>query len=173
MEILDSEQHQKEQKKHSPLILVLSILTIIGSVIQGLYVWIQISTASVFIKMNENWPYNNGIDPNDQIISGFGNLVKVYKFRLFGDYIWMCSIVFSLIAAILFLTKRKSGIYFYSIGSVVFIISSILFFLVLGDISKAIGEEFSVFSNMIEILCIISSLVFLFLYSMNYKKHCK
>lgn len=173
MEILDSDQHQKAQNKHSTLIIVLSILTIVGSLIQGLYVWIQISAASVFIKMNENWPNNIGIDPNDQINSGFGSLAKVYKFRLIGDYIWIGAIVFSLIAAILFLAKRKSGIIFYTMGSVAFIISSILFFLVFGDLSKAFGGNYNPFANLIEILCIICSLAFLFLYSMNYKKHCK
>jgi len=173
MEILDSEQHQKEQKKHSPLILVLSILTIIGSVIQGLYVWLQISTASIFIKMNETWTENMGENPFNEQGNGFSSLVKVYKFRLIGDYVWAGAILASIIAAILFLSKRKLGIVFYSVGAVAFIVSSILFFLVLGDMSKAFGGNMNPLSNIIEIVCIVCSLLFLFLYSMNYKKHCK
>jgi hypothetical protein len=173
MEILDSDQHQKAQKKHSTLIIVLSILTIVGSLIQGLYVWIQINAASVFINLSDNWPGNIDGNSNSQEIIGFSDIVNIYKFRLIGDYIWIGAIVLSLIAAILFLAKRKSGIIFYTMGSVAFIISSILFFLVFGDLSKAFGGNYNPFANLIEILCIICSLAFLFLYSMNYKKHCK
>lgn len=172
MELLDEEQSKKEVKNHSTLILVLSILTIIGSLVQSIYIWLQINAAQIFISLSKDWPMNIGGYGSGNF-NGFTSTVEIYQFRLIGYYIWGGAVIFSLIAAILFLTKRKSGIYFYSIGSVVFIISSILFFLVFGDISKAIGGGFSIFSNMIEILCIISSLVFLFLYSMNYKKHCK
>ena len=171
MELLDDEQSKKQVKNHSTLILVLSILTIIGSLVQSIYIWLQINAAQIFISLSKDWPQNIGGYGSGNF-NGFTSMVEIYQFRLIGNYIWGGAVIFSIIAAILFLTKRKSGIYFYSIGSVVFIISSILFFLVFGDISKAIGGRFSIFSNMIEILCIISSLVFLFLYSMNYKKHC-
>jgi hypothetical protein len=171
MELLDDEQSKKQVKNHSTLIVVLSILTLVGSLVQSLYLFVQINSAQLIINLNEDWPQNFG-GFGGGAGNGLTSFVEIYQFRLIGYYIWIGSIVFSLIAAILFLTKRKAGNIFYTIGSVVFIISSILFFLVLGDISKAMGGGFSVFSNLIEIGCIISSLVFLFLYSMNYKKHC-
>lgn len=171
MDLLDEEQSKKQDKKNSPLIIVLSILTLVGSLMQSLYLLIQIKSAQLIINLNEDWPQNFG-GIGGGASNGLTSIVEIYQFRLIGCYIWIGSIVFSIIAAILFLAKRKAGNIFYSIGSVVFIISSILFFLVLGDISKAMGGGFNVFSNLIEILCIISSLVFLFLYSMNFKNHC-
>lgn len=157
MDLLDDEQNIQSNKK-SKLIIFLAILTIIGSILQGLLIFIQLTTIPSLVHIIDMKPTY---------------LIEIFKYRLIGNYIWIGANFLTLLAAVLIIFQRRIGIYIYATTSVLFIILTIIFFLVLGDLSKYDSGVPFFSMNLIEILCIISSLVFLFLYSMNYKKHCK
>jgi len=135
-----------QKSDNAPAILIiLGVFTILGSLALMTYFLFFYSVASSFSSAA------SAITSTD------------VEFLPFMSYLYAPACVGTLIGAVMMITKKKKGLYVYSICQVIFILTYII-----NNASYAFGGEFFVYT----LLLLVPSLLFLGLYwSKDIKKH--